>query len=137
MYAKCGLLLEAREVFDALPVQDIVSWNALLAGFLEQGLEEEVLRCLKQMSLEEVSLDAVTFVYGLKACGCLGAMDKGRLLHADIIKEGLEGDAFIGNILVDMYAKCNSLAEAQEVFDELPVRDVVSWTALIAGYAEH
>jgi pentatricopeptide repeat protein len=36
-----------------------------------------------------------------------------------------------------MYAKCGKLVMAQSVFDGLHVRNVVSWSSLIGGYAQH
>jgi hypothetical protein len=59
---------------------------------------------------------------------------EGREIHCEIAMEGYETDRFIGSILVDLYAKCGFLEEAQDVFDTLLSRDVVVWTALIAGW---
>ena len=49
----------------------------------------------------------------------------------------LEKDIVLGNGLIDMYARCGSIEDACNVFNNLEVRDVVSWTALISGYALH
>lgn len=137
MYARCGLFDEAQEVFNKLLVRDIISWNALIAGYAEHSHGEEALSCFKQMETEGISPDAITYVCILKACGCIGFAYNGRQIHSDITKKGsLERDLRVGSTLVDMYAKCGSLAEAQEVFDLLSARDVVSWSALIAGYAQ-
>eukprot|EP00250_Pteridium_aquilinum_P015120 c22392_g2_i1 orf=2-871(-) len=138
MYAKCGSVGIARQVFKTLPVRNVVSWNALIAGYTKSGYGEEALECFDQMQLEGVSPDAVTFLSSLKACGTLGFLEKGQDIHAEIERKNLVlVDAAIGNTLLDMYVKCGSLDIAQQVFDRLPVRDVISWTSLIAGYAEH
>lgn len=137
MYAKCGLLSEAREVIDKLPVRNVVSWNALISGYAEHGPSQEAMKCFKQMQMDNVAPDTITFICILKACSSVGAIVKGREIHMEFAKEGTERNPFAGNILVDMYAKCGFLTEARRVFDKLPVRDSVSWTALIAGYAEH
>jgi pentatricopeptide repeat protein len=72
----------------------------------------------------------------LKACGYVGALEKGKSIHADIIQNtSLESDLVVGIALIDMYAKCGLLANAVEVFEKLPERDVVSWNALVTGYA--
>jgi pentatricopeptide repeat protein len=70
----------------------------------------------------------------LKACGNAGALGKGRELHADIEKALPKANQIVCNALIDMYAKCGMLAKADEVFDKLELRDVISWNALIAGY---
>lgn len=65
------------------------------------------------------------------------SLDQGKLIHATIIECGLESDVFVGNALIDMYAKCGTLGDACDVFEKLHVRDVVSWNAMIAGYANN
>ncbi|KAI5059729.1 hypothetical protein GOP47_0026048 [Adiantum capillus-veneris] len=138
MYAKCGALEKAQEVFDEFPSRTIVAWNVLIAGYAQHGYGEEALHCFEQMKLGGFSPDATVFASALKACSCIGAFDKGEKLHAQIMKEGLlETDLVVANALIDMYAKCDSLRKAHKVFDELTDRNVVSWTALIAGYAQH
>eukprot|EP00250_Pteridium_aquilinum_P020790 c24948_g3_i1 orf=1265-4363(-) len=137
LYAKFGLLQEAQEVFDKLPQQNVVLWNVLLSGYAEHGLFEEFFSCLNQMRLMGVSPDAVTMLASLKACGNSQATGLGQELHIEIIKRGIGRDLSVCNSLVNMYAKAGLLAEAWKVFDSMPVRDTVSWTALIAGYAEH
>lgn len=136
MYAKCSSLLEAQEVFKGLSCQDVVSWTALITGYADEGLNEEVLSLLEKMQLEGVSSDAVTFVCSLRALSSVGDINKGQALHTDITRKGFDGDPFIGNTLVGMYAKCHSFEEAHYIFDRLAVRDVVSWTALMGGFNE-
>eukprot|EP00250_Pteridium_aquilinum_P017068 c23433_g9_i2 orf=217-2538(+) len=137
MYAKCGALAKAQEVFDALPIQNVVSWNTLIAGYVQHKCNEEALNCFERMQGEGVFPDKVTFSCILKACGSIEAADKGQKVHAQILRDGLvERDVVIGTGLVDMYAKCGLLEEAQDAFDSSPTHDVVSWTVLVAGYAE-
>lgn len=135
LYTKFGILADARDIFDSLPVQDVVSWNTLIAGYAEQELGEEALKCLEEMQLEGISPNDITYFCSLKACSSIGAVDRGREIYAEIAKQGYEAHHFVGNSLVDLYAKCGSLAEAHKVFDKLAVPDTVSWNALIAGYA--
>eukprot|EP00250_Pteridium_aquilinum_P013580 c21434_g1_i2 orf=419-3316(+) len=137
MYAKCFAFSEAEQVFHKLPVQDAVSWTALIAGYTEHGLGLEALKCFEDMQLQGIPADAFTFSCILKACSCIRALDKGREIHLNVLEKGLGKDGPICNTLIDMYAKCGSPSEAQEVFDELQLRTVVSWTSLISGYADH
>lgn len=88
--------------------------------------------------MEGVPMDSIMFVHSLKACGSIEVINRGQKIHAEIVKEVFECNSFIGSsTLMDMYAKGGLLGEALEVFDELPVRDVVSWTALMAGVSKH
>jgi pentatricopeptide repeat protein len=136
MYAKCGALDIAQGVLNTLPVQDAVSWNALISGYEHQGKANEALKYYDQMRREGLSPNAVTFICVLKACGNLKAIEKGKQIHEEILKSGLlEKDVALGSALVDMYAKCGMVMKAQQVLEKLPIRNAISWCALIAGYA--
>ena len=107
-------------MFDKLSAQYIVSQNTSYAGYVEYGLNKDVLGCLNKMQFE----------------GLVSKFnERARKLHNDIVMTGLDGHSFIGSSLVDMYATCGLLVEAQKIFDLLPLRNVVTWTALIQGYA--
>ena len=138
MYAKCGMLVKAKEVLMDLPARDVVSWNALVAGYVQHGQCHEALNCFEQMRKEGCCPDASTFICALKSCGSIGAIDRGKQLHDEIMdKFLLNEDIALSNALIDMYAKCGMLAQAQQLLEELPDRQLVSWNALISGYAQH
>lgn len=137
MYAKCGSLKEACKVFESLPRKDIVTWGAMIEGYVEHDEGSLALEFLERMQHHGIKPNKPIFLSSLKACGNIQAPCKGRLLHGSIVKSALESDTVIGTSLVDMYAKCGSLEEAHRVFDNLSKRTVVSWSAIIAGYAEH
>lgn len=137
LYAKCGFPGVALRVLDMLPVRDVVSWNTLISGYSDLGYEKEALSFVEKMQQDGVSLDIITFVCLLKACGSLSAIIKGQEIHIEIIKQGFERDLLVGSTLVDTYAKCGWLVEAQDMFDKLPKQTIVSWNALLVGYIEH
>ncbi|KAH7429775.1 hypothetical protein KP509_09G065700 [Ceratopteris richardii] len=137
MYAKCGVIEQAEKVFKALPIKNIVSWNALIAGYAENGHAEEALKCSSYMQASRLSPNVITFVCMLKSCSSIGASVRGRKIHAELEQRCLGNDVVIANALINMYAKCGLLKEAHAVLDKLPFSDVISWTALIAGYVEH
>jgi len=63
-------------------------------------------------------------------------LEEGRFVHQQIIQSGLESDVYVGSSLVDMYAKCGSIEDAWRVFNKMPSRDVVTWTAMILGHVK-
>ncbi|KAH7286109.1 hypothetical protein KP509_33G058900 [Ceratopteris richardii] len=132
MYSRCGSLIKAREVFNAVSKKNTATWNALIAGYCQHGHYEEALGCFRQMQLEGFRMDEITASCMFKVCGNLRALDEGNAIHLQAVKEGLlQGDVVGTNALIDMYTKCNALEEAQNVFDKLHDRDVVSWNAVI------
>ncbi|KAJ7540077.1 hypothetical protein O6H91_10G001000 [Diphasiastrum complanatum] len=137
MYAKCGCTEDARELFDNMSERDVVSWNAMIAGYAQNGLGKDALALFEQMKQEGMQPNNVTFVLLLNACASLAALEQGKQLHSEIIKRGFQSDVIVGRTLVDMYAKCGCTEDARGLFDNMTERDVVSWTAMIAGYAQN
>jgi pentatricopeptide repeat protein len=136
MYSKHGLFRHAREVLGHIPHQDVVSWNALLAGYALHGHSREVFAGVEQMHARGISPDTMTFLSVLRACTEIGAGGKGQEAHAEMERRGLlSHDVVLGSTLVHMYGSLGKLAEAEYVFDKLGRRNVVSWNAILAGYA--
>jgi len=137
MYAKCGRIEDAWKVFHKMPSRDVVTWNAMVLGHVKCGHKQKALELFQQMQQEGVRPNSVTFVGVLNACASLIALEEGRRVHQQIIQSGLESDVFVGSSLVDMYAKCGSIEDACRVFNKMPSRDVVTWTAILGGCAMH
>ena len=137
MYAKCGMIAKARNVHDELRARRLASWNALIVGYAQQGYSHDALDCLDRMRNECIPLNAITYSGVLKACGCTGSINKGKQIHDEIVNRRLLiQNSMLGTALVDMYAKCGMLARAEEMLNELPSRNVVTWNALITGHAQ-
>ena len=137
MYAKCGSIEDAFDVFKKLPDRDVISWNSMIVGFFQNGHNDDVLRLFWAMQREGLTPSTYTFVCTLNACAGLGMMDHGKEIHAHVIQNGLETDTFIVSALVDMYAKSGSLIDAHHVFIKIQNKDVVPWTTIIVGFARH
>jgi pentatricopeptide repeat protein len=137
MYAKCGRLEDARQVFEILPELDTVSWNILIAGYSQSNQGEEAMKLFGKMQRADVKPDRVRFSGVLGACASLAILEQGKQIHSLVIKSGFESDVYAGNALVDMYAKCGSIEGSFQVFDAMKERDVVSWNAAISGCAQH
>eukprot|EP01018_Ginkgo_biloba_P013169 Gb_21054 [translate_table: standard] len=137
MYAKCGSIKKARDVFDKMHQRNVVSWTAMIAGYVQNGQAVEALHVFQQMQLSGVKPDLNTFASVLPACANLAALEQGMEIHECLTKSGFVSDVFVDNALIDMYAKCGSIEKARNLFDKMHHRDVVSWTTIIAGYAMH
>eukprot|EP01018_Ginkgo_biloba_P008991 Gb_03997 [translate_table: standard] len=137
MYAKCGSLENARQVFEKMSKRDVVSWNGMIAGYAHNGRPKEALKLFTEMQLKKVKPNKVTMVSVLQASAHLGSLQQGKWVHEYIVRNGFELDVVVGTSLIDMYAKCGSLRIARELFDKISKRDVASWNAMIAGYGMH
>eukprot|EP01018_Ginkgo_biloba_P040201 Gb_37572 [translate_table: standard] len=137
MYSKCGRIHDARTVFDKMPEQNVVSWTAMIAGYAQNGHPEEALELFCGMQQTDLKPDHFTFTNVIGVCARLEALEQGKEIHNCIIKTGFESNVFVGSALVDFYAKCNSLEDARHMFDTMPERNVISWTAIISGSAQN
>jgi pentatricopeptide repeat protein len=137
MYGKCGRISLAEALFEGMTVRSLVSWNTMVAMYEQHGDAVDAIKFFRRMLTEKVGFDCVTLVSVLSACARSGALDTGKWVHEFAWNHGLDTDARIGNVLVDMYAKCGEIANAREIFDCLPVRGVVPWSTMISAYANH
>ncbi|KAF7816659.1 pentatricopeptide repeat-containing protein [Senna tora] len=137
MYARCGYLGEAQQIFDKLVNKNEVSWNALIAGYARKGEGEEALSLFLKMQRE--GFRPTDFTYSSLFCSCssMGSLEQGKWLHAHTVKSGRKLVGFVGNTLLHMYAKSGSIEDAKRVFDRLVKLDVVSWNSMLIGYAQH
>eukprot|EP01018_Ginkgo_biloba_P031792 Gb_15843 [translate_table: standard] len=109
----------------------------VVRSLCKQGRLKEALTMLNAMDQRAIPVDFFTYVSLLQGCIDKNALSEGKLVHIHITDKGFVVDRFLGNTLVNMYAKCGSLVEARRVFDQMPKRNVVSWTVMIAAYAKH
>ncbi|KAJ9559955.1 hypothetical protein OSB04_005115 [Centaurea solstitialis] len=107
-YSASNLLNDAYLVTETSNIIHPLPWNLLVSGYVKSGLAKE------------------EFDLGF-----------GREVHGSIVNSGLEWNLFVDNALVSMYAKCGALDVARKVFDEMRVRDGVSWNSIISGYVSN
>jgi pentatricopeptide repeat protein len=137
MFAKCGSLQDTQQIFDKMKVHNAISWTAMINAYTEHGVYVEALNAFHRMQQEGMEPDPVMFICLLKACANKASLQEARLLHASIVAAVLESDIRVRNGLVNMYAKCGSAMDARNAFNRMPERDVVTWSAMIAGLQEH
>jgi pentatricopeptide repeat protein len=99
---------------------NIYVWNKKLTKFVKDGQPEKVMHLFQQMQQEGMSPNKFTFILAITACAALGALEDGRHVHEQIIQSGCEFDVFVGSSLVDMYAECGSIEDAQRMFNNVP-----------------
>ncbi|KAI8025510.1 putative pentatricopeptide repeat-containing protein [Camellia lanceoleosa] len=137
LYAKCGYLGNAHQVFDDIPEKNVVSWTAIISGYIGFGQFREAIDMFHRLLEMGLRPDSYTVVRVLSACTQLGDLSSGEWVHRYVVENGMERNIFIGTALVDMYAKYANMGRARSVFDGMPEKDIVSWSAMIQGYASN
>ncbi|KAK2979402.1 hypothetical protein RJ640_022784 [Escallonia rubra] len=131
---------KARLVFEQMPRRDLASWSAMITAYMNNARWNEGLMLFREMMVsEKLKPDQLTLGSVLVGCGHvrLAGLVLGESAHGYSLKNGWEMNVELGTVLVDMYAKCGFLKYARVVFDMMQEKNVVSWTALICGYAQH
>ncbi|XP_011624817.1 pentatricopeptide repeat-containing protein At2g39620 [Amborella trichopoda] len=138
MYAKCGCIGHAEKLFETEFVKDEISWNTMIAGYAQNGRPKDAVSIFCWMrEKEELQPNLVSIVNIIPAYAQLAALNEGKTIHSYIVKTGFFSSIIVINSLIDMYSKCGHLGMAREIFDLMPHRDMVSWNAMLSGYAIH
>jgi pentatricopeptide repeat protein len=133
-YAKLGRVEDAEKVFDGMPVRDIVTWNAMVDGYVSNRMGALALACFEEMNDSlRIQHDGVGIIAALAACCLESALMQGREIHGYVIRHGLQQDVKVGTSLLDMYCKCGKVSFAENVFATMPLRTVVTWNCMIGG----
>ncbi|KAL4369246.1 hypothetical protein GQ457_05G017270 [Hibiscus cannabinus] len=136
-YSKAGDMDMARVMFDKMPLKTLVPWTIIISGYAEKGLAKEAIGLYDQMERHGLRLDDGSVISILAACAESGLLTVGIKVHDSIERLKFICSIAVSNALVDMYAKCGSLDKAWNVFNGMAKRDVVSWNAMLHGFAMH
>ncbi|KAL5716513.1 Pentatricopeptide repeat-containing protein [Ranunculus cassubicifolius] len=137
MYARCGQTKDAQSIFDRMVNKNEVCWNALIAGHARKSEGGDAIKLFTKMQRENYKPTHFTYSSIFTVCASNGALEQGKWIHAHMLKSGGKLIAFVGNTLIDMYAKAGSIKDAKKVFDRLEKKNVVSWNTVLTGYAQH
>ncbi|KAK1409489.1 hypothetical protein QVD17_36015 [Tagetes erecta] len=136
MYAKCGEVKKAQDLFHNLSGKDMVAWSAVIAAFAQSGYYEEAISLFCDMQFAGCKPSMVTIVGVLPACAELCFKRLGKSVHCYSIKYDMVNDVSLETSLVAMYAKFDDFKSAMTVFDRMVHKEVVAWNALINRYAQ-
>ncbi|XP_074310050.1 pentatricopeptide repeat-containing protein At4g18520, chloroplastic-like [Silene latifolia] len=135
MYASCAQILESRKVFDRMKRRNTVTWTSIIAGCARNGRGYDALNLFRLMKRRKIVANNFTMVSILRACGSITALMTGKEVHAQVLKMSAQNNIYVGSTLVWLYCKCGEYTLASKVLQRMPMRDVVSWTAMISGCA--
>lgn len=136
MYSKCRSIHYAENVFKQMAHKNIVSWTALIVGYGQNGLSEEALRIFCEMQRNGIYPDDYTLGSVISSCANLASVEEGAEFHGQALVSGLISFITVSNALITLYGKCGSIEDSHKLFNEMHVKDEVSWAALVSAYAQ-
>lgn len=136
-HMKIGDTHEAFLVFQQAPEKNVVSWTSMITGYARNGHGEQALSFFVKMMENHIQPDDFTFGAVLHACSSLATLGHGKMIHGSIIHYGFHAYVYVGNGLVNMYAKCGDIQGSNTAFKEILGKDLVSWNAMLFGLGMH
>ncbi|KAG0484493.1 hypothetical protein HPP92_008572 [Vanilla planifolia] len=139
MYAKCGRIDAATNIFHATEEKDVLAWNAIIGGMAIHGLAEDALCLFREMESSSARPDDITFVSVLSACSHAGLVEEGRRLLACMKStHGVDPKVEHYGCIVDLLARAGFLEEAMELTRAMPMQpNAPAWGALLGGCRIH
>ncbi|KAK9051929.1 hypothetical protein SSX86_028557 [Deinandra increscens subsp. villosa] len=135
-YAKLRMMKPARSLFDRMNEKDVVTWNTMVIGYAHNESFDEALKFYKEMKMLKTGLNEFSFSGILIVCAKTKDLQLAKQVHCQVFDFGFSSSLILCSSIIDCYAKCGEMSDAQKLFDEMPERDVVAWTTLVSGYAK-
>ncbi|KAL2523900.1 Tetratricopeptide repeat (TPR)-like superfamily protein [Abeliophyllum distichum] len=137
MYFQSGRHKDAEKLFNRMAEKDLISWNSMMTGYVLEGKCLDALKVLNELLDMGKMMNFVTFASALAACSDAEFLVEGRIIHSLVIISGFHQNLVVGNALVTMYGRCGMMQVAKRVFQMMPEKELVTWNALIGGYADN
>ncbi|KAL5558785.1 hypothetical protein UlMin_034996 [Ulmus minor] len=139
MYAKCGCIDSARQLFDAMSKRDVISWSTMIGALANHGKAEEAIVLFQDMQGAEVEPNGITLLGLLSACAHAGFWDEG-LKYFDSMRRDyhLEPEIEHYGCLVDLLGRSGRLDQALEMIKKMPMKpDSKIWGSLLSSCRTH
>ncbi|KAK8941022.1 Pentatricopeptide repeat-containing protein [Platanthera zijinensis] len=139
MYTKCGIVDDARSIFDSMPAKNIVSWNELIHGYAQNGHGEEAIDLFESMLGSEEKPDSVTFIAVLTACSHSGFVGEAiRYFNSMKSEHGIEPLADHYTCILDTLGRAGCLKEAGLLLEKMPCKDdPIVWEVVLSACVVH
>lgn len=138
MYAKFRDMGDALRVFEGFPEPDVVLRTSMVSGYQQNGEADMAVLFFSRMFVgKSVTPDPVTLVSVVSAVGQLGDLLSGKSCHGFVIRMGFESDLSLMNSILNLYAKLGAVEMAKRLFEVMPRRDVITWSCMVACYAQN
>ncbi|KAK6159563.1 hypothetical protein DH2020_006877 [Rehmannia glutinosa] len=137
-YASLNRPHSSTKIFDSLSFRDTFLWNSIIKAHFSNGNYVQAVEIFSKMWVLGNLPNQFTLPMVVSACAEVGSIYFGMNVHGLVSKLNLfHGNSAVGASFVYMYSKCGAVEDAALVFDEMSVRDVIAWTALVIGYVQN
>lgn len=125
------------QLFDEMPERDVASWNVVISSSVKEHMHRRAMELYQEMLWID-NLDADHFTLSSLLASCTDNFDLwgGREIHAQAIRNGLEGSLSIGNALIAFYTKCGNIEDIKALFNKMDITDLITWTEMVIGLME-
>lgn len=138
MYAKCGNIRAAREIFDEMPKKDLVSYNSIIVAYASHGHAHKALHLFEQMINVGFKPDEITLVGVLSACAHGGLVKMGWEYFTDMSRFGLKPGVEHYACMTELLSRVGILEEAYQLIKTMPMEpDKAVWGGLLSGCRIH
>lgn len=139
MYAKCGSIVEARQLFNLMTEKNVVTWNAMISGYGLHGDGHEALKLFNEMLETGIPPSGVSFLSVLYACSHAGLVREGdEIFHKMVHNHRFEPSAEHYACMVDIFGRAGQLEKALEFIKKMPVEPGSAvWGALLGACKIH
>lgn len=135
--AQFGKIEDAIDILFSMPNPNSSSWNSIITSYVNHSRARDALKFFSKMHSSVIQMDQFTYSSILSGVASLSAITWGILIHSCTVKSGLDGSVVVGSALIDMYLKCGKISEAEMVFHSLQKKNLITWNAMISGYAHN
>lgn len=156
-----GKICEARELFEGMPERDVISWTALISGYMKCGLVKEARELFDRVDAEKNDVTWTAMISGYLKTKRVAEAEKlfdempdknvvawntmiegyvrsGRIEQALMLFERMrERNIVSWNTVISGLMSCGRIQEARGIFDRMPVKNEISWNILISGLARN
>ncbi|KAH7296998.1 hypothetical protein KP509_26G048300 [Ceratopteris richardii] len=138
VYAVSGAFEDASFLFARAPVHNAGLFTTFLQEWARNSKDPSIYHLFDQMQHEGFLPSRVAYISILSTCAAHKDLVQGKRIHSKILwSSRFDGDAILCTALMNMYGKCRSFQESENIFDGLVSRDVVTWTTMISIHANH
>ena len=136
-YGKCLDMKAAESLFSGIEKPNTATWNAMIAGNnLNHYYADNSMLLFLEMLQNKVFPDAITMVMLFQSCGELESLKQGSMVHCYCLSKGFSMHLTVGNAIIDMYMNCGSVKSSQLIFNEMSLKNVVTWNTMLSGYVK-